>query len=351
MTRVGYNRPDTRARVEARRRKLRLRRQAASPAMQQSDEAPAAAAFPVNTVVPDPILKRRPHARATSATRLRNRRPSARRREGETAQVQPGARRIVEHWVATGKVASVLLFLVSVGLMAYMLTSPDFTIQQIDVAGNTLVTEESITDLARLTHKPIWFLDTHKVVQQLRTSPYIERAWVDIRLPDRATIRVVEREPEVRWQIGHLHYLVDSQGRVLEVAKDVPDDHTLVIEDTSNHSLEPNDRVDPDALRLAQALSVRLHTELDFNPAVIGWNFGLGVYVRSQEEQLIIFGQSTNLDYKLAVLGQLLQDDTAFTYLDLRPTNPFYQNDAPPDSDATEEEGDAGHGGGRRDSA
>lgn len=344
MTRVGYNRPDTRARVEARRRKLRLRRHASSSDVAQSrpEESSAVASLPVNTVVPDPLLKRRPPTRRTSATRVPRRRPTARRRERDTAQVQPGARRIVQYWIETGKLASLILLLVSVGVMAYLLTSPDFTVRRVDVTGNTLVTADTITELAHIKHTPVWFLDTRQVVEQLHTSPYIAKAWVDVRLPDHATIRIVEREPEVRWQIGHVHYLVDSEGRVLEMAKEPPDEHTLVIEDSSNHSLEPNDRVDPDALLLAQALSVRLPTELHVTPAVIGWDFGLGVYIRSETGQLIIFGQSTNLDYKLAVLGQLLEEETAFTYLDLRPANPFYQNEQPPDMEGGAMDGETG---------
>jgi hypothetical protein len=35
------------------------------------------------------------------------------------------------------------------------------------------------------------------------------------------------------------------------------------------------------------------------------------------------------LDQKLAVLGALLKEQTAFTLLDLRPSTPFYRNDLP----------------------
>jgi cell division protein FtsQ len=66
--------------------------------------------------------------------------------------------------------------------------------------------------------------------------------------------------------------------------------------------------------------------ELGLTPAQIGWDYGLGVYVRSPAGQTIVFGQSESLGRKLAVLDVLLKDQTSFTYLDLRPDNPFYQD-------------------------
>ena len=53
------------------------------------------------------------------------------------------------------------------------------------------------------------------------------------------------------------------------------------------------------------------------------------MFVTTADNRKIIFGQSDNLDGKLAVLGALLKDNTAFTLLDLRPDTPFYRNDGP----------------------
>jgi cell division protein FtsQ len=152
---------------------------------------------------------------------------------------------------------------------------------------------------------------------------------VELALPDQATIRVVERRPEVRWLAGGVHYLVDRTGKVLGPAQEPADANVLVITDNSHLALEPNQQIDLDAVQLSQDLALRLPVELGFTPAQIGWDFGLGVYVRSSAAQTIVFGRSEDLPRKLAVLKALLQDQTPFSYLDLRPANPFYQHTGP----------------------
>ena len=140
---------------------------------------------------------------------------------------------------------------------------------------------------------------------------------------------VRERRPEVRWQSGGTRYLLDASGRVLDRDTTLLLSDTLVIEDTSNQPLQPNDRVDPDALALGRALSLRLPAEFGLQPARIGWGIDTHISVTTTDNRTIIFGTSEHLDQKLAVLDLLLKDGTAFTVLDLRPSTPYYRNDAP----------------------
>ena len=196
--------------------------------------------------------------------------------------------------------------------------------------GNSALTADTVAELTDLRGKAIWFVDTGAAVQRLLGSAYIEQARVDITLPNRAVVTLVERQPDVRWQVGGSQYLVDSAGKVLDVAKEVAADGTLVVQDSSTHLLQANDQVDPDALTLARRLSLRLPAELNITPTRIGWDIGLGIYVDTASGQRIVFGQTERLDQKMAVLAYLIQDKTQFTYLDLRSENPFYQNGQPP---------------------
>jgi cell division protein FtsQ len=341
MQRVDYNRPDTRARVEARRRRRKQRGKGDVPESDRHATTAEQQAFPLGAAVPEPLLKKqswrkaRP-SRSTSTARPRDK--AARTREQQVAQVQPGPRRVLLQWVITGRLFSLLLFLLSVGFLGYLFTSSDLTIQQVAVKGNHLVPNETIVELSGVRDASIWFINQDAIRHRLQASPYIEKVKIHVALPDHAAISIVERKPEVRWRIGPVQYLVDSSGKVLEIAQDIPDPDTLVIEDTTHRSLEPHDQLDPDALKLAQSLSVRLPTELELTPAVIGWNIGLGVYIRTNDDALIIFGKSDNLNDKLAILNQLLQEDTSFTYLDLRPSNPFYQNKPPSEDDGHEQQ-------------
>ncbi|MCS6880618.1 MAG: FtsQ-type POTRA domain-containing protein [Oscillochloridaceae bacterium] len=244
-------------------------------------------------------------------------------------QAVPGARRLLTSWLANGRLLSLAICIVAVGIMAYALTSPRFSVRQIRVEGNRILEAELVADLADAFGRPIWFVKPAAVAARLHENAYIASASVDLALPDVMRIRIVERRPEVRWQAGGMHYLVDGTGKVLGLARESAADDVLVIADHSHLELKPNDLVDVDAVHLAQELALRLPVELGFTPVQIGWDYGLGVFVRGPLGQTIVFGRSENLDRKLAILNVLLQDQTAFTYLDLRPSNPFYQNRAP----------------------
>ena len=244
-------------------------------------------------------------------------------------QAVPGARQSLLAWLGSGRLAGLLLCLAACAALAYLLTDERFSVQAVRVEGNRALNTEGVAELAGVLGRPIWFVNADQAVARLRENAYVASASLELALPDQATIRIVERRPEVRWLAGGVQYLVDGTGKVLGPAQEAAPADVLVITDSSHMQLEPNEQIDLDAVKLAQDLALRLPIELGFTPALIGWDYGLGVYVRSSANQTIIFGQSEQLQRKLSVLQVLLADQTAFTYLDLRPSNPFYQNSAP----------------------
>ncbi|NTW97821.1 MAG: FtsQ-type POTRA domain-containing protein [Oscillochloris sp.] len=245
------------------------------------------------------------------------------------SQVRPSPRRALLSGLRSGRLAGLLIFLACVAALGYLLTSERFSIQRVTVEGAGALKAEQVIAESGILGRPIWFVGAAQTEVRLRGNPYVESAQVQLSLPDQAIIRVVERRPEVRWQAGNVQYLVDGRGQVLAAAQEPVSGDVLVVIDRTTLDLKPGDRIDTDALSLTRALALRLPGELAFTPAQIGWDFGVGVYVRSPAGQTIVFGQSKELDRKLAILGALLRDKTPFTYLDLRPSNPFYQNSQP----------------------
>ncbi|MCU0494829.1 MAG: FtsQ-type POTRA domain-containing protein [Chloroflexaceae bacterium] len=259
------------------------------------------------------------------------------------SQVQPGPRRAMQAWLLSGRLFSAGLLLVVLGVLAYLFSSNTFTVQQVQVEGTSALKPEAVVELAGLNGTPIWYVDEAAAMERLLQNPYVERASMRVALPNQAVVTIVERRPEVRWQLGPVQYLVDSSGKVLDSSEQltaVADESRpfLVIVDTSKHLLEPGDQVDPDALKLAQVLALRLPAELNVTPAQIGWDFALGVYIRLASNQTVVFGRSERLDEKLSIFKELLKDSTQFTYMDLRPTTPFYQNVQPAQPTATSQQ-------------
>lgn len=257
-----------------------------------------------------------------AARRQRRQRPAP----APGLQATPGPRRSLLGWLSSGRLAGLALFVAACGALAYVFSAQEFTIREVRVEGNTALDAEAVIEQAGVLGAPVWFVPREAALERLHANAYVASAALDVALPGVAVIRVVERRPEVRWQAGGLQYLVDGTGKVLGAADEPAEADVLVVADSSHLKLEPNEQLDLDAIQLAQALALRLPVELGFAPGEIGWDYGLGIYVRSAAGQTIVFGQSAQLDRKLAILKALLAEQTAFTYLDLRPDNPFYQN-------------------------
>jgi cell division protein FtsQ len=267
----------------------------------------------------------RPNTRERIAARRRQMAPG---RAGSA--VTPMPRRVLSSWLRSGWVASLALALLAAYALYDAFTSPRFTVRQIAVTGTSVLDGGRVAELAGVRGLPIWFVDTGQIAARLRGNPYIEDASAEAQLPDRVTITLTERRPELRWQSGGTRYLVDAQGLVLGVESTAALSGTLAIDDRSNTPLEPGSRVDAGALALGRTLAVRLPRELKLTPAGVAWEPDKGILIVTPDRRTVIFGTSENLDNKLAVLGYLLQEGTPFTLLDLRPGTPYYRNDGGP---------------------
>jgi cell division protein FtsQ len=311
MAKIDYNRPNTRARVAARRKARRLRLN-------------TAALFP-RLRGPNVVQRLAERMRRQEGLRLpMPRRPAVGAAEG--SQVRPRARRVALAWLGSGRLVSLLLACASLVALYQIFTSPQFVVRDLELYGATMLSKERVAQLAAVAGERVWFVDTAAVAERLRADPFVEHVSVGLELPDRLLVAVVERQPDLRWQLGGMQYLVDSQGTVLAAAGE-PDPQALVlVENGGARELRPGDRVDPDALMLARQLALRLPTDLQLNPALIGWDIALGVYVLSPSGQTIVFGQSEHLERKLAILQYLQADGTQYSFLDLRPETPYYRN-------------------------
>lgn len=264
----------------------------------------------------------RPNTRARIAARRQRTRVPA-----DESGVLPGPRRAIGWWLASGKIAGLLLFAAGALGLWHVGSSPQFTVRDVRVAGAQALSEPEVVALAGATGESIWFVDTAQIVARLGESAYVERARARVELPGRLVIDVTERRPEVRWRAGGVNFLVTGDGRVLGAEQTAALTGTLVIEDRSGRQLKPNDSVDADALKLSQLIAVRLPAEAGITPAGIVWDISTGVFITTADGRTIVFGRAEQFDRKLAILDLLLKDGTGFSYLDLRPATPYYRSD------------------------
>jgi cell division protein FtsQ len=286
-------------------------------------------------------------------------------KQPEMSQARPGFRRVLLWSVRSGKVFALVTLSVAGWFLYNALTSPRYVVQTVTAQGTTALTANDVESLADVHGRSIWFVRDNEVEQRVRQSPYVEQVRVRVVLPDNVVVQVTERLPEFRWTYKGATYDVLSNGEVGNLANGggapitsatdpitttdgglspltISETTTLsttqqadggmqnfvntveIVDTTPNRELKPKDRVDPDALEVARRVTLR-KAELPAPLQRIEWDGGLGVSLIVGDNKQAVIGKSERLDEKLAILIQLLRDGTPFTYLDLRPTTPYYR--------------------------
>jgi cell division protein FtsQ len=307
------------------------------------------------------------------------------RRGGNRSRVRPGFKRLLRNMLRSGRLVALILA-AATGWIAYdALRSPHYRVQIVETLGAQALSRDDVAALADVQDEPIWYVDTDEIAARVRQSPYVEQAEARLILPDRVEVHITERKPEVRWMHDGQSYAVtwdalvvdlENHGapasgaaalvtdtaalsntgtisgtpplnettpltpsevlsataeisgtqQVMENGIDNSFNSVVTIYDTTpNRPLKVGDRVDSDALELARRVILRAPMELPRPIKRIEWDAGLGVSLIVDDDRQVVLGKSDDLDRKMATLRFLMHDSTAYKYLDLRPTTPYYR--------------------------
>jgi len=165
----------------------------------------------------DPRRRRRPApANLDVNPRLaRQRRGSARR--APTAR-PPRPRRSPLRGVGLRLGATIRLAVLAaeVAGLVFVVTSPAFATESVDVSGARHLTQADVLREARLAPgQSIFLLDTAAAERRLETDSWVLSATVRAELPRRVVVDVTERRPFALLQQGGAAYLMDALGVVL----------------------------------------------------------------------------------------------------------------------------------------
>ncbi len=269
-------------------------------------------------------------------------------RSGGQARRRPTVRRASAGLSPLRAVAALAMLLAASG--GYGVTaSSAFELHQIAVDGSAYTAEGAVVEALGLDDGPNLFgIRTDALAARVRTLPAVLSASVDAALPDRLTIRVVEREPILVWILGERRLLVDRDGvafvdaaavgappAAIDAATRLP---TVIDRRTSGPSvgLDIGGAVDPidldAATRLASLRPVDLgstagglvlaiddHDGFTLRAKPDGWLAVFGFYTRSLRTPELIAGQVRLLGSLLAgreatIQRVILADDHNGTY-------------------------------------
>jgi cell division septal protein FtsQ len=148
---------------------------------------------------------------------------------------------------------------------------------------------------------------TNVAPERVVTMPLVKAVQARLRWPDKVEIEVIERTPWGYWNLAGTSYVVDGEGVILPDVK--PPKGAPVIHDTgSPTTLSPGDRVDADAVRLAQALLESVPEQLSLTIAQLEYKPENGLSLVTDAEYRVVMGDSQNADYKLAVWKTVEED-------------------------------------------
>jgi cell division septal protein FtsQ len=107
------------------------------------------------------------------------------------------------------------LFLVGspAALAAWVLSSPEFTLREVEIEGAARVPREWVkNELASLYGYPMFEIPTELLEGRLTSHPWVAEARVRKRLPDQLRIDLVERRPAALLRRGGELVFVDAEG-------------------------------------------------------------------------------------------------------------------------------------------
>jgi cell division septal protein FtsQ len=230
-------------------------------------------------------------------------RPTRRRWDSTIAQphtFQPGSLAI-PHWpVLSWRAVSFSMVLVLSALLLHMLSSPDYYINSINLAGSKNIPGDEIYRLSGVAGLNVLWLDPNQVKKNVELIPGIKSMVIDTQWTNTIYIQVVENEPVLVWSQGGQTVWVDKDGVTFPARGQNPNVIPIVVDD-ANTPLAPNSRIPVNAIQGAlQLKQLRNNIELLHYDAVNGLSYQDGRNWRGY------FGVGTDMEMKLAVYETLV---------------------------------------------
>jgi cell division protein FtsQ len=191
------------------------------------------------------------------------------------------------------------------GLTYAFLQSGWLTVQEVRVAGAESLDVDDVAAISGLEGKSMLRLPLDEARGRLLELPNVRSATFERDWPRAVTVHIEERAAVAFWSVGGRDYPVDADGVVL--AAGAPSEAAPRIVEAADRVMGPGDRVQPDAIALAQRISAEAPSVLGEAVSELEYRPGIGVTAIYTNGLRVTFGDERAYEYKVAVLSQLLQ--------------------------------------------
>ena len=235
------------------------------------------------------------------------------------------------------KQAKVLFgFIILLVAIILVLCSPLFNIKNIEVEGNSKLSNERIISVSTLqTHTNIFKFNTKLISEKIKENAYVNEAKITRKLPSTVKITIDERQPKYMLQFADSYVYINNQGYMLEISNEKLELPILIGFTTDLSNIKAGNRINvTDLKKMDMVIKIyeaiksnglgelvnKIDISNDKNYAIILENEGKTVYL----------GDCTELNTRILYLKSILEtvqgkSGEIFLNVDLNSQEPYFR--------------------------
>lgn len=221
------------------------------------------------------------------------------------------------------KIAAVVLLILVIAALFVVFNTDLFYVYNLNIGGIKYLTPDEIQKNSGIMQYNIFFINAHDVERALTKLPEVKSVRVSTAIPNKVSVDIVERKPEITWLRGNETFWVDADGISFRARTNLTD--LAVVRD-----------LDQTPIKLGQG--VKAHTLAAFwafraaypdGPRSFEWSTSRGLQYTDEHGWKIYLGDADEMAGKVAklrvLLAQLVAQNAKIKFIDLGKGDPFYQ--------------------------
>ncbi len=217
-----------------------------------------------------------------------------------------------------------LLLLLIAAVLSICLFTPFFHIKTVEVVGNEVIASERILELSGIpTGQNIFRIHKRSIKKSIMSIPEIEKVKINRILPSKVRLSVTETPPVMYFPYLSGYAITNQNGRVLALSDS---DEGLDLIKMTGLEIKNAEIYEKMSVQNTVSFDIMISTIQAFGkhgllPEIRSCHFDniADFYLYLKDGTKVIFGKTTDMEYKLSVLTAVLEqvNRTEGTYIDL----------------------------------
>ena len=135
-------------------------------------------------------------------------------------------------------------------LLIFLMVSPIFNIENIEIEGNSILSNEKIISLSEIhIDENIFRINKISVKEKIKSNAYVESVEISRKLPNTIQIKIKERKVKYMLEYADGYVYVNSQGYMIDISKDKKEVPIIIGYSTENTDIAIGNRLKNEDLK------------------------------------------------------------------------------------------------------